>query len=418
MADETKVAEELTTMVDENETPTEFLIGESSEDSVSIAEGSNAVRKLDFTMEDKSEHECKLCNEKVESVEALLYHYCFHFEDELKSSAIFDGKTCLKCNRTFEAQDSVFILHFGLFHANIIDILKEKGIGKFEVSRPDIETEKPEEEFEEDPNIRLDKHTCQVCKKEGSRSRILMCYCLHFMKDVRVIVDPLLEGLRCKLCNSAFTNKTNAVKHIGTTHGKVNILLKEKGIPEIQTQNYRQRKPKPHETDTHNGEIELKKMEAVVLDDNDDDMVLVDKLLKSTEFLINSDPERFIENTLAELFDERGTISPSPTPSIVSSNSSETECEICGKDVRLRGKLWQHYHGHLAFKVKKKFADLMLISDESYTCKICGSDSKTEMSLLSHISLTHQKLNEVLIERGIKPLTKRLIKKTSEEAAM
>ena len=224
---------------------TNFEFGVLEEETTMGDHAEDTKDEIISNMDDDSQRKCKICVEEVESLEALLYHYCFHFEQELlvKAASMSEGKTCLKCNRTFEQLDSVFILHFGLFHAKIIDILEEKNIGRFDISKPEKQTNTAEEEeIQELPkvmNAAQDmtglSHKCQVCQKNGSAGRTLMCYCVHFLKEIRNIVEHrnLLKGLECTICGSTFANITVAVKHVGTTHGKVNILLKQKGFPEI-----------------------------------------------------------------------------------------------------------------------------------------------------------------------------------------
>jgi len=380
----------------------EFGVMEEEVITLGDAESNNVENETEMKTDDQTQHKCKLCNEQVDSLEALLYHYCFHFEQELLLKAAFlsEGKTCIQCKRTFEELDSVFILHFGLFHSKIIDILKEKNIGNFEISRQNKETENKEVENKEleTRNWRLREEVEKVDKipkrtlsdkPHNVRRRIESTGRRNRMPTVsrRKPVDDPARKLRVANAYDYLLSSG-----VGT---KVNRAEDETKIVENNIE-------KKVETT-----FAKKEVETVVIDDEDEDMNLVDKLMQSTEFLINSDPVRSLEHTLALLDDDRGSITPSPTPSLVSNTPSEVICQICGKDVQIYSRLMPHYHGHLASHVKKKFSDLMVFSDDSFKCKVCGNNSKTEMSLVSHISMTHDKLNEILMERGIEPVVKK-----------
>jgi len=442
-------------------------LGDTSQSQPTYLQDHQDVKQaVSHGSEKESEQTCKICEEQLDSVEALLYHYCFHFEQELllKAAIMSEGKTCLKCKRTFEELDSVFILHFGLFHGTIIEILKEKNIGNFELSGEDKPASVPKELVDEVPSNTMDPGytvECVICHRKGTAFNILMCYCVHFSKEFTTLAfdQNFVDHKTCTICGVAFTRKLSAVRHVGTTHGKVNILLKKKGISEIinidhsieeesnvksgqtiprkrqenadrATPTYDRRmwrqadrvanayqyllssrnenadtKQASKDIDTENIE---NKTETITIDDESVDPVL------------QSHPDTSSEDTIAMPHEPRD--SPSPNPSIASSGSSSSsqskmleicfgdslplvQCEICQKDVKKYSKLLPHYHGHFASQVRRRYADMMF-QEDGFKCKICGHDSSTLQSLVAHISLTHKKILEILSERGIVPKSK------------
>jgi len=439
---------------------------------------------------DKTQHNCKLCEEDLDSLEALLYHYCSHFEQELllKAASMSEGKTCLHCKRTFEDLDSVFILHFGLYHAKIIEILKEKNIGNYELSEStkQVATQEVDSGIEASLSSTGNRPVeCQICQKKGHSLQILLCYSVHFFKELRALLVnlKLLKGLDCKICGSVFSSKINAVKHIGTTHGKVNILLKQKGFSEIpfvdppgprRSRNGKLRKnqkmPLPdrvanaYEYLLSSGTVESNIMETS--DERKDNEV---EDIKTSEPLLNHDgtlwmpdkgngskllpatPEMTLpatseiklstnsemtlstnsEMTLSTYSEmtlpttSEMTLQTNPVMSLpivpvvplpatlpvevplIASPSEPTRCEICSQDVGKYSKLMPHYHGHLAGTVRKRYSSLMNLSDGSIQCRLCSHVAKSEMTLVAHISMKHKKLNEILVERGIKPVQRK-----------
>ena len=74
-------------------------------------------------------NQCEKCRKAFASLTLLRYHYCSHFRSILKKkfANLFDDNKCLECLKTF-ANPGRLLLHIGVQHDKINDILKSKGI--------------------------------------------------------------------------------------------------------------------------------------------------------------------------------------------------------------------------------------------------------------------------------------------------
>ena len=50
------------------------------------------------------------------------------------------------------------------------------------------------------------------------------------MKELQEQYGNLIDGLKCTICNNVFKQKHSLLLHIGCKHGKVNDILKQKGL--------------------------------------------------------------------------------------------------------------------------------------------------------------------------------------------
>ena len=88
--------------------------------------------------------------------------------------------------------------------------------------------------------------------------------CGHFMEELAEQFSGIMENMKCGLCNSVFKKKHALLLHIGVKHGKINVILKEKGFkvlpaPLVNTINGARQKEMQHRL----MEIKMEK-EAVV----------------------------------------------------------------------------------------------------------------------------------------------------------
>ena len=76
-------------------------------------------------------NQCEKCNKAFASMTLLRYHYCSHFRGILKKkfANLFHDNKCLECAKTFPNPGRL-LLHIGVQHDKINEILKSKGIGE------------------------------------------------------------------------------------------------------------------------------------------------------------------------------------------------------------------------------------------------------------------------------------------------
>ena len=82
------------------------------------------------------------------------------------------------------------------------------------------------------------RRQCQVCRKslEPQQYDLEVHYCNHFMKDLAAQFPQSVADLQCELCGTGsrvFTQKRNLLHHLGLKHGKINDVIKQKGLAEL-----------------------------------------------------------------------------------------------------------------------------------------------------------------------------------------
>ena len=86
-------------------------------------------------------------------------------------------------------------------------------------------------------------------------------------------------------------------------------------------------------------------------------------------------------------------------PSDPSCNYS-LQCEVCQKEEATLIQLQSHYSKHFT----KELAKHIDILSEGNKCNLCGQTFKSRPALTEHIGCKHGKINDVLIQKGLKVL--------------
>ena len=73
---------------------------------------------------------------------------------------------------------------------------------------------------------------CQVCQKDQNNLAALEKHLVncHFYTELKHQFRSLMKQDTCLVCKSEFKREENLVMHIGTKHGKVNDILKSRGL--------------------------------------------------------------------------------------------------------------------------------------------------------------------------------------------
>ena len=224
---------------------------------------------------------CQKCPKGFGSLTQLKYHYTQHFKTLLKSkysNLITKDNKCKICSK----QDEIgkLMLHVGVIHGKIEEILKARGIKLPEdfsketeknknvknepkipsvstpaapvapptqpgpspapnpCPAPGLATEEQSESGtadgsatkrpgETDCNFEL---VCQVCNNPQRTLTLLEQHCCrHFFKELQEKYADIIDGkegdFRCTICDSRFKQKHSLLLHIGCKHGKINDIL-------------------------------------------------------------------------------------------------------------------------------------------------------------------------------------------------
>ena len=244
---------------------------------------------------------CKICGQVTQNRKRLLKHYCTrHYIDRLSlmEFTFMEKNRCVICQKDFVgAKKSSKVIHIGLEHKKIFDILDEEfgkdGYLKHDSSTPlappplkKIKTE-PQPQYRPiapklpsptpqpvpsgapvspgaltvvNPNkmthlprieasmsermkeIQDLGNTCYVCGKQFDlfRSMLLPHYCGHFYKEIAQGHEDYFTEVNCKLCGATATKRKSRIIHLGVKHELVlpfiNEVLKSRNLLEPEAE--------------------------------------------------------------------------------------------------------------------------------------------------------------------------------------
>ena len=104
----------------------------NSLEPIDVNQSDNGARSNPLTVESQTlRYRCERCNKGFTSLTLLRYHYCAHFRTLLKKrfASLYDRDKCLVCMKTF-SNPGKLLLHIGIYHDKINEILKSKGISE------------------------------------------------------------------------------------------------------------------------------------------------------------------------------------------------------------------------------------------------------------------------------------------------
>ena len=85
-------------------------------------------------------------------------------------------------------------------------------------------------------------------------------------------------------------------------------------------------------------------------------------------------------------------------------------CQLCERSDRYVSELRNHYcRSHLLGDLKAEFAN----QTDGRICKLCGKRFSSKLNLYCHIGVKHNKLNHIMVKRGLHPLPLRMKTKAS-----
>merc|ERR1719244_2240880 len=230
------------------------------------------------------------------------------------------------------------------------------------IKRESVETNASEEDMSKivasEGEIKYHSESkCFLCPHKAKNLGSLRAHVCakHFSSDLKRSYSSFMHGNKCGLCQETLKSKMDLVIHIGTKHGRLNELLTLKGLPKIA----------PNTTSAANEDRQARLQKKI--------------------------------NRPRRSFPNRGKIAEGIT--VLS------KCEICGRELENMSKFSQHMSLHFSKELKDKFSDLLDV--EAKTCLICDKIFPAKANLASlylHIGSVHSKVEEIMLEKGLKPL--------------
>jgi len=421
-------------------------------------------------------YKCEMCGKVCLSLSLLGYHYCKHFSKDISKLDLDNGGTnqdnsCLKCDQKFYDRNTL-LAHLGVKHEYVNTILQMKGIPILPLpkmkkknsssenmfdngSLKGKETQSPMSEnasiptpMEENTAINLSgmktevtqefethsKVTDEICtegspdvdsegvrcpqcpKQYASMSKLKQHLCWHFRSELKNIAEEIMIGNTCGMCNETLKNRSALLMHIGTIHGKLNEVLEMKGLPKLikSGRSYRPKDSLKHVANKQEEIFDIATEPAEI----DISAPLFDGCTCLVCGKIFEDKGKTVEHVeyrhgkLKEDFEE------SSKPKKVGTKRSPdvkfcTSCEVCSKEFDSVSHLTQHMvRMHFWKEVREKFTHLY----EKNTCLLCSKSFPKQNSTILHIGAMHRKIDEIIEEKGLRPLTSEALNVTKIKA--
>jgi len=126
---------------------------------------------------------CEKCNKGFTSLTMLRYHYCAHYRTVLKKrfASLYDRDKCLVCMKTFPNPGKL-LLHIGINHDKINEILKSKGISELPPYSPSTTLDEGMEPLTENDDA--------FCNEDADKEDLEMAANPNLTKDEKNV--PLL----------------------------------------------------------------------------------------------------------------------------------------------------------------------------------------------------------------------------------
>jgi len=421
-------------------------------------------------------YKCEMCGKVCLSLSLLGYHYCKHFSKDISKLDLDNGGTnqdnsCLKCDQKFYDRNTL-LAHLGVKHEYVNTILQMKGIPilplpkmkkknsssenmfdngslkgketqspmsenasiptpmeentainlsgmKTEVTQEFETHSKVTDEFctEASPDVDSEGVRCPQCPKQyASMSKLKQHLCWHFRGELKNIAEEIMIGNTCGMCNETLKNRSALLMHIGTIHGKLNEVLEMKGLPKLikSGRSYRPKDSLKHVANKQEEIFDIATEPAEI----DISAPLFDGCTCLVCGKIFEDKGKTVEHVeyrhgkLKEDFEE------SSKPKKVGTKRSPdvkfcTSCEVCSKEFDSVSHLTQHMvRMHFWKEVREKFTHLY----EKNTCLLCSKSFPKQNSTILHIGAMHRKIDEIIEEKGLRPLTSEALNVTKIKA--
>jgi len=220
----------------------------------------------------------------------------------------------------------------------------------------------------------VSKYNCEICKKHfNAAGPLAFHYCKHFYKELQSLQFPdYMEDTKCNKCEKMLPDKKAMLCHLGVKHKFINQVLSLQGLQKI---------PLGIQTsESANSNIKIK----------------MEKQAASTSFNQRSSKSR---GTKSKPVDRVET--PKTRPGRNSKEIKEVKfCEICDKEFENVSQLATHMiSSHMLREIKDRFNTLYNGKECTVCCKAFSKGT-----VWMHLGSVHNKLDEVLMEKGLRPL--------------
>ena len=221
-------------------------------------------------------------------------------------------------------------------------------------------------------------YNCEICKKHfNAAGPLAFHYCKHFYKDLQNLSFPdYIEETRCNKCEKTFPDKKAMLCHIGVKHKFINQVLSLNGFSKVPL-------GMAATSESVSGSIRIK-----------------------TEMQTSSAGGRSLQkkSKTTKTPRSKSSMQVDTTPRTRQKNSKDIKevrfCEICNKELENVSQLASHMIGsHFLKEIRERYSSMYVDGE----CTECHKTFNRN-SVWMHLGSVHNKLDEVLMSKGMRPL--------------
>merc|ERR1712142_51656 len=230
---------------------------------------------------------------------------------------------------------------------------------------------------------------CKICGKVClSISLLGYHYCKHFSKDINGLLakENIIEGNSCLKCKQKFFDKHTLLCHVGVKHKYINLILQQKGLPELLLSQIRKKSKSKAKN-----EVLLK------FDQTEGAKIESPENLQKEKIDVNLKIKTEVPDGL-DLSVPNNLESSGVEYDMEGVELEGVKCFSCGRVYTKISTLRQHLCNHLREDIKAKCVDIML---DNNTCGLCKESLSHAQGLLLHLGTRHGILEQVLDEKGL-----------------
>eukprot|EP00092_Neocalanus_flemingeri_P026307 GFUD01028520.1.p1 GENE.GFUD01028520.1~~GFUD01028520.1.p1 ORF type:complete len:657 (-),score=159.95 GFUD01028520.1:22-1992(-) len=286
-------------------------------------------------------NQCEKCKKAFASLLLLRYHYCFHFRGILKKqfANMFHDNKCLECYKIF-ANPGRLLLHIGVQHDKINDILKSKGITELPPFSATAAALGGDEASVNTGNIHQPSPV--VASDDDTTEKVSKSQEIASLRDIKNI--PLIS-------TQPEPSNLPAVENVSTP---CNTSITPKNV-----------------STPCNTSITPRPSNASL---NESSSAVTSNASSVTPPANISDLNIFDSTTECNY---------------------ELECQVCDQKLKTISLLEQHCCRHFMKELQDQYSSLM----DGLKCNICYNSFKQKHSLLLHIGCKHGKINDILRQK-------------------
>jgi len=327
--------------------------------------------------EEHVERSCEICVEDFSRVpvSSLAYHYCEHFSDKMGTffARFYMDKICKICRKNFNTVDSLMV-HIGVRHGKINAILNAEQLKPLRFPKKKrllTSSTNPTE-----PTIFANEKILNALREPKLETESK-----NISESQLEISRQKFEAKVCFICDKSSSLLANLRQHISTHFWE--------------------------ELKTVCSDLIINGRTCGICNETSPNATVLVKHISITHGKLDEILESKGYPTLSKRKHSRKSTSEPKAPrrSSTADLKEIRECEICSKEFESVSKLGQHMvTGHFLKEIREDYQNLY----NGAECLLCNKPYNKN-TFVMHIGATHDKLDEVLVKKGYRPLKAKIV---------